>query len=313
MDDLDRNLLIELQKDPRKSNARLAQTLGITEPTVSRRIEHLRLDSELVFTALPDMRLFGYTTSAYIALKVKQPSKILEIATQLCESPKLRSVSTCEGFADIFIGGDFTSPDELTEFITDYLGKINGISQLDTIVELKRIKQRSFGRIGIRGSGRLTTLEKGAVAIDAIDRNLILALQKDCRAPLKQLASEVNMSEPTVYRRINHLINSGAIELTVIPNLKKIGYPAIGFIGIQAELSKILAVAKAVSQYSQINIVGIYSGPIQILAGLYAQSYEELAAFSTQTLAQIKGVIRIDWLIHKKELKRSLPWLRKEA
>jgi Lrp/AsnC family transcriptional regulator for asnA, asnC and gidA len=313
MDELDRRLLIELQKDPRISNARLAKMLGITEPTVSRRIERLVSDTDLVFTALPDMRLFGFNTSAYVALKVKQPSKIAEIATLLSESPQLRAVSTCEGFADIFAGGDFKSTDEFTEFITDYLGKINGISQLDTMVELKRIKQRSCGRIGIRGSGRLTTLEKGAVTIDDVDRDLIFALQKDCRAPLKKLASEVNISEPTVYRRIQNLISSGAIELTTVTNMRKIGYTANGVIGIRADLSKILNVAKAVSQHTQVEYVGIFSGPIQILAGYYAQSCEELAAFATQTLAQTKGVIRIDWLIHSKIFKRNLSWLRKES
>jgi DNA-binding Lrp family transcriptional regulator len=313
MDDLDRRLLIELQKDPRISNTRLAKVLGITEPTVSRRVEHLVSDTDLVFTALPDMRLFGFKTSAYFALKIKQPSKIPVIAAQLSASPQLRAVNTCEGFADIFAGGDFTSTDTLTEFITDYFGKIDGISQLDTMVELKRIKQRSCGRIGIRGSGRLTTLEKGAVTIDHVDRDLILALQKDCRASLKKLANEVNISEPTVYRRIKNLVSSGAIELTTVTNMGKIGYPANGVIGIQVELSKLLNVAKAVSQHTQVEYVGIFSGPIQILAGFYAQSCEDLATFATQTLAQTKGVTRIDWLIHTKVSKRSLSWLREES
>ena len=308
LDELDNKLLLELQRDPRKSNARLAKSLGIAEPTVSRRIEHLVSSGGIIFTALPDMKWFGFQTSAYIGLKINEPAKIPQITEQLCQSPDLRAVSSCEGYADLFVAGDFKSDEALADFITEYLGKIDGISHIDAMVELKHVKQRTFGRIDSRDMKRNITRREDVV-VDDIDRRLILELQKDCRAPLKKLARAVDMSEPTVHRRIKHLIASGVIELTATAYSKSTN-SIRGFLAIEADMSKLLRVAKSIGRYPEVEFVGIFSGPSQILVGIRASSREQLSDFTTQVLAKTRGVVRISWMIYMKLLKQNFSWLQ---
>ena len=306
LNELDRKLITELQVDPRKSNARLAQILEVAEPTIARRIERLVADDEIVFTALPDIKRFGYNISAYIGLRTRQPSMSSSIAEQLCHSPYLRFVSACEGFADFFVGGDFTTTENLADFITGYIGKINGISHIDTMVELKQIKKRTFG-LGNAILDRVSSNDT-KTTIDFSDRLLILELQKDCRSSLKKLSQKVNMSEPTVHRHIKKLMASGAITLTALAT--KNLYKAQDIVGVEAEPAELDNVATAIARYPQVQFVGIYSGPVQILVGIYGASRDEVSLFATQELVKTEGITRVALLSQLKVLKRGLPWIR---
>jgi DNA-binding Lrp family transcriptional regulator len=308
MDELDRRLLVELQDEPRKSNASLAKILGISERSVSKKIEHLLSSGEIIFSALPDMETFGYFTSAYIAIKTNHQSDATKIARQLCECPQLRLVSICAGFADIFVGGNFESNKGLALFITDYLAKIEGISRIDTMVELQTLKKKLFGRLENDKKSTLMSSPKPNVSIDKIDYNLVLELQKDSRAPLKKLANELNLSAPTIKRRIRKLVASGALELTAIPKAAAIGFPIDGIIGVEAELPDLVRIAMSIGQYTtQVGMVGIYSGPIPLFVYLSAPDSESLTQFASKTLTGIEGVRRIDFLIILENLKRMPP------
>jgi Lrp/AsnC family transcriptional regulator, regulator for asnA, asnC and gidA len=310
MDDLDRRLITELQSDPRQNHTKLTRSLGISEHTVGKRIERLVSSGEIIFTALPYMKLFGYNTSAYVGLRLKQKSKSSSIAMQLCKMPQIRYVSSCEGFADIFFGGDYKSNEELSNFISDYVAKIDGISQVNTMVELKQIKEQSFGRFGIQNLKRKIVPQVGDIVIDEIDHRIILELQKDCRIPIKKLAQLINKSEQTINRRIKNLVASGAIELAAMVSDKVIAYAQNVFIAVEVELPKLNNVAETIAVNPLIGNAGIYSGSLQVLAYIQTTSPEDVYDFTNRQLVNIDGVNRIDWLINLKVLKRGFSWIR---
>ncbi|MFC1917225.1 Lrp/AsnC family transcriptional regulator [Chloroflexota bacterium] len=307
MDELYLRLIAELQIDPRKSNTWLAKSLGIAEATVRRRIEHLVSSGTLILTALPDLKKVGYPTHVLIGLQVEH-SRLNEIAEQLCYLPSLRLVSTCTGFTDIFLRGDFTSTEALADFITGYLGNIPGVRHIDTMLEYKEIK-RTHGRIENSQIARMTASQTGDITISETDRRLINQLQKNARAPFKELAYYVGLSESTIYRRIKELVGSGAIELTAIPNGAKIGYPVRGHVEIEAEPPEISHVAEFIAQYPQVSYVGLFSGPVPILIGTHSSSPEELDDFTRYELKKIEGITRVTTLITLKVLKHAFTWL----
>ncbi len=59
-------------------------------------------------------------------------------------------------------------------------------------------------------AAQVTTTNKN---IDALDREIILALQKDARRPYKTIATTLKVSEGTVKNRVTRLINSGILKL----------------------------------------------------------------------------------------------------
>ena len=310
MDKLDRRIIAELQFDPRQNNAKLAASLGITQHTVGKRIERLVSSGEIIFTALPYMPLFGFYISAYIGLRLRQKSMLPLIAAQLCKSPQIRYVSSCEGFADIFIGGDFRNNEDLANFIAEHVAKIEGISQINTLVEIKRIKEPSFGRFGIRNLRRNITPKREGIVNDEIDHLIILELQKDARKPLKNLASLMKMSEQTISLRIKKLIASGAIELATLVSDKVIMDSQNVFVAIKIDLPKVVEVGTYLATFPVVANAGIYSGDFQILAYLNADSPEDINNFTNKELLKIDGVNRIDWLINLNVLKRGFSWIR---
>ncbi len=72
--------------------------------------------------------------------------------------------------------------------------------------------------------------------MDKIDYKLISLLQKDGRAPLKQLASEVYLSSPATSSRIERLEEEGIISgYTAQINHKKLGYPIVAFVNLELQ------------------------------------------------------------------------------
>ena len=72
--------------------------------------------------------------------------------------------------------------------------------------------------------------------MDAIDLKLISLLQKNARAPLKQIAEQVYLSSPATAARIERLEKEGIVTgYTAKVNHKKLGYPIIAFINLEIQ------------------------------------------------------------------------------
>jgi Lrp/AsnC family transcriptional regulator, regulator for asnA, asnC and gidA len=178
------------------------------------------------------------------------------------------------------------------------------------MVELKQIKEQSFGRFGIQNLKRKIVPQVGDIVIDEIDHRIILELQKDCRIPIKKLAQLINKSEQTINRRIKNLVASGAIELAAMVSDKVIAYAQNVFIAVEVELPKLNNVAETIAVNPLIGNAGIYSGSLQVLAYIQTTSPEDVYDFTNRQLVNIDGVNRIDWLINLKVLKRGFSWIR---
>jgi len=140
MDRVDYHLIIELQKDSRRSNRELAQILNIGEATVRRRIQNLVTSGIIELAAVPYPHKIGYPTVAHVAMQVDL-SRIDAIAERLVRYPELTYVGICSGANQILMTVLATSPGHLSEFITDRLGGISGVITTETIFHLRFLKR----------------------------------------------------------------------------------------------------------------------------------------------------------------------------
>ena len=301
--DLDRRIVEELIRNPSQTNRCIATSLGVTENTIRRRIEQLVSSGDLIFTVLPNLKKLGFPIRAYILLHVDH-LKIRDIADLICKKPCLRFVSHCIGFADIYARGDFASLESMSDFVVDEIGKISGISRIDTKVICKELK-REYSYITTTPPEIQTT----DISMNKVDLKLIQQLQKNARATLKELSHEIGVSDATIHRRIKDLVSSGTIEFRAIPSDRTIGYSAESFIGIRTELDQTRNVAEMLAQYHEARYVGYLSGPLQILAGIHASSTENLSEFATRELINIKGIIEVKTLTFLKVLKQNFTWI----
>ena len=158
IDDLDRKIILALQKNTHSRYATIAKILQISQSTVSRRINRLLKEEIVRIVALPDLGSLGYDASAFIALNV-DIRKLDDICEQLKTHVNVYTVSVLFGRWDIVISVFFYSKDLLSEFIRKELSQIEGILKIETlyVVETKKL---TFGWLPPRISPKGTRSQK---------------------------------------------------------------------------------------------------------------------------------------------------------
>ena len=137
--------------------------------------------------------------------------------------------------------------------------------------------------------------------LDALDRNILLELQKDFRKPFQEIARDLGVSGGTVHVRYNKMKEEGYIKgghLSLDP--QRLGYNVSAFIGINLHNAKdvgaVLTRLKALPQIIEAHYTtGGYSLFLKVVAknlpGLHKFLADELQAIpeiqSTETLISL--------------------------
>src|SRR5512143_3209033 len=102
MDDIDRQILDLLQRDGKISQARIAESVGLTTPSVNERIKKLETRGFIRrFTALVDPRLVGVPVVAHVDVLLEHPRferAFLEELEQLLEVQACHAISGDYGY-----------------------------------------------------------------------------------------------------------------------------------------------------------------------------------------------------------------------
>ncbi len=100
-----------------------------------------------------------------------------------------------------------------------------------------------------------------AIQLSDTDKAIINALQRDGKATNASVARETGVSEETIRRRSNRLIQEEVIKVTGIPDASKLGYECEVLIGIQTAPDKLDDVASALSALDEVSAVSIEVDP----------------------------------------------------
>ena len=117
---------------------------------------------------------------------------------------------------------------------------------------------------------------------------------KDGRIPYSDLVKKLNISKPTISRRIASLVNNGFIKIAAIPNVNLDVTNA--FILLNADYDKIDDICKKLYNHHEthlfIRLINEYE--ILITLTMNSNSLEELHDFIKNTIACIEGVLKIE-------------------
>ncbi len=129
--------------------------------------------------------------------------------------------------------------------------------------------------------------------MDKRDREIISILEKDARMSFTEMGRKMRISESTVRKRVERLVDRGVIEkFSVITDPKKRGFEMIGIVGFDAEPSEYLKVAEEVAKLEEVRSAYTATGNCMILAEVWARDREEFSEALTK-LGKIKGVQKI--------------------
>ncbi|HEY3329739.1 MAG TPA: Lrp/AsnC family transcriptional regulator [Capsulimonadaceae bacterium] len=146
------------------------------------------------------------------------------------------------------------------------------------------------------------------ITLDDLDRKIIAELQQDARRTNADVARAVGSSEPTVRRRVDRLVSSGAIKIVAVATPLDLGYPIVAILGLQIDHSELDSVEAALSEMTEIHFAGVTLGTFDVVAEAWFQNNAELLAFLHGRLSKIPGIHRIESLQVVKMVKYAYDW-----
>ncbi len=141
--------------------------------------------------------------------------------------------------------------------------------------------------------------------MDQLDIKIIDILQNDGRTSNARVARQVGVSEGTVRRRLNRLIEGDFIEVVAVPDPVKMGLASRALIGVQIDPDQIDQVADDLIALKEIGWVTITTGTFDVFAWAALPTPEELGVFLRTKVGTIPGVRRTETFVNLSNKKRG--------
>ncbi len=144
IDELDREIILELQKAGRKSYMELAKQLHVSETTVRNRVKHLTDKNIVTINAIPDLKALGYGFVGIIGLQVRL-SDLRGVADRLAKHPNVCYVANVTGRFDLITIVVTKSSEEFADFMENVISDIPSVLRTETFVNLHVYKGQVVG------------------------------------------------------------------------------------------------------------------------------------------------------------------------
>ncbi len=141
--------------------------------------------------------------------------------------------------------------------------------------------------------------------LDRTDLAIIEQLRDDGRRSNVDLAASIGVTEATVRRRLQRLMDEDLVQIMAVTNPRKLGYTIDAAVQVRVQGSRVLEIAEQVAAMPEVRMVACTTGPFDIEAVGMFKNQEELFAFVTERVATIPGVESTSTIIYLKVVKRT--------
>jgi Lrp/AsnC family transcriptional regulator for asnA, asnC and gidA len=147
----------------------------------------------------------------------------------------------------------------------------------------------------------------GAPFLDAANRAIIEALQRDGRQPYGAIALSVGLSEAAVRRRVQRLREAGIMQIVAVTDPLQLGFARQAMIGITVE-GDVRVVADKLSSLPEVDYVVMCAGSFDLLAELVCEDDERLLQVLNDSVRSIPGVRATETFLYLKLAKQTYTW-----
>jgi Lrp/AsnC family transcriptional regulator, leucine-responsive regulatory protein len=148
------------------------------------------------------------------------------------------------------------------------------------------------------------------LALDAIDRRILAALQADSRITMQELAEKVGLSISPCHRRVKLLEQRGVISgYMALVDQKAIGLPVSVFISIKLVRQKeedLNRFARAISKWDEVLECYLMTGNRDYLLRVVAADLASYEAFLKNKLTRLDGIASIESSFALSQVKYSI-------
>lgn len=142
--------------------------------------------------------------------------------------------------------------------------------------------------------------------VDDIDRKLIRHLQADGRASYTSLAGQVGLSDAAVRQRVNHLTDTGVIDIVAVTDPVKLGLAFQALLGLTIS-GDARAIAKAVGDHDDAVYVVMTTGRYDLIAEMVSADGDGFVEV-TSAVRAIEGVETVEVMTYLGITKQTYDW-----
>ncbi|MFJ5232250.1 AsnC family transcriptional regulator [Kitasatospora sp. NPDC088391] len=306
LDALDRRLVHALQVDGRAENGRIAEVLGVSARTVSRRLGRLFGTGTVRVVRMPDTRAAALGA---LLLRVRVlRGRVDAIALALAARADVP-------FLDVMLGGQEVSAVVLGGAADRDRLLYGQLPATDAVVESTAYAVlHLFADASAWRCGALTADQEAALAPpvpgaappepDALDHRLLDLLAVDARRPHAALAAALGAPESTVRRRLHRLAAGGLLRTHVSVEPRLLGAAVDANLWLDVEPGRLAETGAALARHPQVHGVLATGGPSNLMAAVFCPDHAALYRFQTEVLGPL-GVRRAETAIVARPVKRA--------
>lgn len=304
LDPLDIRIMEELELDAEQTYKDIAAKLGVSRPTVMSRTQRLFKKGVLRTVCRVDPITMGYKFN--VAFFISSDAGLISLAVDRWAAyEQVISAYLCTGRYDIAALCLFRERKDLANFFLNELGSVPGIGHVEKMVIIQQVKVVSRLLTNLKETPCPENPGKDPVNLDYQDILLIRELQTNARHKISYLAQKLETSKPTIYKKIQRLMDERVIQIRTGIDPFALGYEGVATIGLKCDPDKVSEVANTVASYNQVQYVAICAGRYDILTWVVFRTLSDLRHFTADKLGSIPGLKDTETMIHYKMLKMS--------
>ncbi|WP_419778837.1 Lrp/AsnC family transcriptional regulator [Maridesulfovibrio sp.] len=140
LDEVDRKIIEELQRNGRESYKNIARKLGVSDGTVRLRTERMIKNDYLRITASVNPLYFENSLIAMIGIDLEERATP-EIMKKIAKVPGVQSVMNVSGRFDLLLEVFVPSRNAFRQFLVDDLSNIGGIKSTESFMFLEAVNK----------------------------------------------------------------------------------------------------------------------------------------------------------------------------
>jgi Lrp/AsnC family transcriptional regulator for asnA, asnC and gidA len=147
-----------------------------------------------------------------------------------------------------------------------------------------------------------------ASPLDATDREIVRALQRNGRSANTDIARALGLTETTIRKRIARLVDEGLVHVVAVPTPEAVGVTMSAIIGVSVNLGDLDTVSKTLAKRPEVRYLGLSTGRFDIMLEAFFDDSEHLLAFVSEQLGSLAGVTGVETSIILRVDKFSYEW-----
>ena len=295
LSEADLALVDAMQINPRISWEALSSVLGVDASTVARRWMRLSSSGAAWTTVMPGPRQSAAMTLAYVEIDC-EVNRWQEIVEWLYTQPHVITVQHLSGELTLWCAVFAPNEESMAEYVVSVLPGVRGVRTVRTNIAMRIFDSSRRWRVKVLSKKDAEKVQPAFRhpsswhGFDGTDRKLFSLLTSDGRVPTSMLSDQLGISQRSVQRRINYLVDSGDMEFRCDLARSLAGWHSAAILWINVPEAAVEQVGQALVRREETRSCAAIAGRTNLMLTVALHSAKDLYPFTRRLMAEFPEI-----------------------